>query len=215
MKITVLLLIAFALVSGHVLAQNNTMWLTNGKKLTIGDFKIEDDHNGDSVLIFTNHKGKEKHKYIDEVFSVVDVAGNEQVVYHKNDSIGEILNVKQMRSYVEGRYDGKNTKISPLVGITAASVGVLGAVIPNPVLTSGSTKIEMPIGLLVPASHAVIVGGMGTPDKVLKKNFPDRLNDEYYIIGVDQSLRRKRVKQSLLYGLAGFLAGTIVIYSVN
>lgn len=197
------------------MAQQNTLWLTNGKKLTIGDYKIQDDHNGDSVMVFTSDKGKEKERYLDEVFSVIDNNGAERVIYYSNATIGEILTVDQMRSFVNGQYDGKQTKISPLISITAAAAGFGGAFIPNPSIKSGSTSIDIPVGILIPTAHALISGGFSTPDKVLQKNFPNRIDDKYYVMGVDHSLQKKRVKHSLIAGLAGFVAGMIVVVSVN
>lgn len=215
MKKQLSLLTILLIFSIGLFAQNNVMLMTNGKKLTVGDYKIIGDSKGDSLFIFSNAKGKEKEKYLDELFSITDADGKERILYKQNMAIGEILTKDQMKSYVLGRFDGNETKISPLIGISALGIGVGAAFMPNPEINTSNSSIPLPIGVLIPAAHAVIVGSIGTSEKVLENKFPNRINDEYYIMGVDQSLRKKRVRHTLLLGFLGFAATTITIAAVN
>lgn len=211
MKHRSILLLSLIFIAGNIIAQQNSLWLTNGKKLTISDYKIWQEESGDSVFNYTSSKGKDKQVYLDEVFSIIDNTGNENVIYHSNIAIGEVLTVEQMRSYVNGRYDGSQTKVSPWVAVSAGVLGVGSAFIPSPSIKSA----DIPVGVIIPFAHATVVGAFATPDKVLNKKFPEKINDEFYIMGVDQSLRKKRIRNSLIAGVAGFIAGTIVVYSVN
>ena len=76
----------------------NTMLLKNGKKITIGEYKVSEN----SFLAYKNQKGKLKSIEIEDIFSIIDKSGAEKVFYKADSTDNESFSLEQMRFFIHG-----------------------------------------------------------------------------------------------------------------
>jgi hypothetical protein len=183
----------------------------NGKKVTISDYEIDSTDIYNKRIVYTTYKGKIKSKYLDDVFSIVDENKKETILYRENDVIGEILTQKQMKSFVLGLHDMQHTRISPLVTIGGFVSGLSVAFIPMPQIY----MFYLPVGVLVPVAYVSVIGTTPPNDIKLKERLPDKANDEYYILGYQNGIKKKRIRNSIIGVGVGLLTGFIITTTVN
>lgn len=207
-------LLFFTLFSYITNAQNHTLLLVNGRKIQVDSYTLN-VQDGDSVYHYTTVSGKKRHKFAEKIFSITNSNGKEQIIYRQDDEMDNPFSVEQMKSYVVGRFEGRQMKISPFVGIGSFAIGFGSAFIPIPALSISGNSFSLPLGMLVPVANVVAMGNVNTPEKVLAKKNKSNNNEEYYLTGVEESLKKKRIKHSLIGGLLGVIAGTITIVTIQ
>ena len=214
-SISIFTVIILQLVALSSVAQESTLLLRNGKKLTINSYVVDtaDYYNG--KISYVTLKGKEKNKYLEDVFSVVDKDGSETILYKPNAELGEILTPAQMKEYTSGIGDARIDKISPLIGIGAVASGLAGAFVPQPQIKMGDSQMGIPIGILVPIAYTATIGETTPKDNKLKQQLPDKANNVHYLMGYQEGVKRKRIKHSLIGASIGFVTGFIIATSVN
>lgn len=215
------LLLSFALFTCIVVySQHSTLLFRNGKKVLISDFKADADYY-EGKLTFTNLEGNSKTKYLENVFSVTSSNGNETIFYKPNEEFGETLSATQMKQYTLGMGDGTRYGYSPLVTMGGVVVGGLSGLLVN---YSGAVMLgddAVPVKALF---GAVFVGGfamsvlypglvqLAVPSaEELEKAIGD--NDEYFLMGYQDKIKKKRLTNSILSTGVGFLCGAFV-YSI-
>lgn len=204
----------FILASILTTAQNYTFLLVNGKKIQVDSYTLT-VQEGDSVFNYITLNGKKRHKFAEKIFSISHSNGQENVIYRPNAEIDNTFTIEQMKSYVNGRFEGRQMKTSPLVGISAFAIGFGSAFLPIPALSISGNSFSLPLGMLVPVANMVIMGNVDTPEKVLAKKNKTNNSEEYYLIGVEESLKKKRIKHSLIGGVLGLVAGVITVIAVH
>lgn len=211
--INILTILLFAFFSGN--AQQSDLWLRNGKKITISSYTLDSLDYYDGKITYTTIKGKEKSKYLEDIFSIIKQDGSENILYEQNMDLGEILTPVEMKSYVLGLHDMRNTKISPLVGIGGFASGFIVAITPTPEIKFGDSSVPIPLGVFVPITYTAIMGATPPNGDKLKQKFPEKANDDNYILGYQTGIRKKRIKHSLIGAVIGVAAGFVTVAIVN
>lgn len=209
------LLLVFMGISLSIFAQSDLVFLMKGKKLPISSYQMIDVVNGDTILNLVLENGRNKKFYQDEIFSIIKKDGSEKILYHPDPMNGELLKTAQMKSYVNGIYDARKVKVSPLITVGGIGAGFIGALIPSPEMELGGSSKEMPAGALLPITYSILAGSIDSPGSKLKKTFPDKFTDEYYIMGCNETLRKKRFRNSIIGSIIGFTAGAILLSTTN
>lgn len=214
MKFSLLIIITFFL-SASINAQVSTLLLRNGKKLLVSDYKVDAEDYYEGKISYVNAKGKNKDKYLDEVFSITDASGNENVLYKPNEELGEVLTIGQMKNFVVGMGDARTFTISPMVMFGGMVSGFGGTIIPQVKVNAGGNSMGIPLGILVPATYVGIMGAT-TPDaETLQSKLPDMADNEYYLMGYQEGVQKKRFKHSIIGAAIGVVGGIVFISAVN
>jgi hypothetical protein len=169
----------------------NIIWQTDGKKMQVNEFRIE---NPDYIL-YKNLKNKLKSIEITEVFAVIDSAGNETLIYKSDTSYKDAFTISEMRSFVQGQNDAIEKYKAPWTTIGGIAVSGAAAVIVNPVY-------------LIAVSGAYCTGVGVIPVREKKLNIPaEFLNNEPYILGYKKASKHKRIKNSIIGSAIGLAIG--------
>ena len=176
------------------------VWFLNGDKMTLNDCKINED---DWLITYYNKKQKEKIIDLDYVFSITDSLGKEKVYYIPVifDETEDTFSVAQMRSFVEGEYDGTMEHKARLSLAGGFIVGGVTGVLLYPNLLFWSPAF--------PAGAAVISGITSPSKKKIIKLHPERAEDKHYMYGYQESAKHKRAVASIKGGAVGLLLGII------
>ncbi len=184
----IFLIINLLLVSVVTYAQQSYLLLNNGKRINISDYHITT--GGDSLIKYTNLKGKVHEHYLEDVFSVTNKKNQKTIFYRPNTEIDDTLTIKQMENYVTGINFGRSIKISKWVGLGSFALGFGSAFIPNPSIKG----VYIPLNMTIPVANIIIMNNIKTPKKIFARkttNMPN--NNKYYIMGVEDSFRRNNV----------------------
>jgi len=193
-----LLFISFTFFSS--LMAQDTIFLMNGK--LIQDIKLIESNNVRLVPYMKN--SKIKTVLWDDVFSVIK-DGEKTVLYQTDTSGGNFLTEKGMWMYVQGMQHARRVYSTPLATMGGVAVGFGGAL------------ISYYYGLPIPAVYAVLKS-TASP-KIRKRELVDPylLYDEHFVQGYKNHARSKKVRNSILGGLAGFASGVVfvLVYANN
>ena len=174
----------------------NTMLLTSGKKITIGEYKVSES----SFLAYKNQKEKLKSIVIEDVFSIIDKSGAETIFYKSDTTNNESFSVDQMRFFVNGENDAINNYKSPWTTVGGIVIGA-GSVISVPL--AGLNSLYTPI---FPTAYVSSVGLIKVKTKKLGiKN--QYLENKHYVLGFEKAAKQKRIKNSLFGSGIGIAVG--------
>ena len=215
----VLLVTVFLIIMQFIffdtVAQVSTLLLRNGKKVAITNYSLDTANYYDGKITFTNLDGKVKSKYKEDVFSIVDNADSETILYAQNVEMGEILTPEQMKQYVSGIGDSRKSRVSPLVMIGGFVSGFAGAFVPQPEIEFTSGSMPVHLGVLVPAAYIGVMGSITPNANQLTRNYSVNATTEHYLMGYQEGVKKKRLTNSIIGAGAGFIAGIIVVSVVN
>lgn len=178
----------------------NTMLLVNGKKIEIGEFKVDDS----LFLAYRSKKGKIKSVDLRDIFSVREKKGNETIFYAPDNTDTESFTINQMRDFVNGAYDARTNYKTPWVTTGGFIVG------------GGSAVAVTAVGLnslLVPIFPALYSGGVGIIKvKKDKLNVPDNLKkNDYYMEGYTRVANHKRINNAIIGSGIGMALGIVAV----
>ena len=199
-KTLYLVFVLFALA--NIAKSQNTMLLVTGKKLNIGDFKL----NKSDYISYKNQKGKIKSIARQDVFSIRSSNDKETLVYSPDLSDTAAFTIDQMRDYVAGAYDARTNYKTPwLTGsgfiLGGGSVGLTAA---------GMSALLVPV---IPVTYSAGVGIFKMKKDKLK--LPDNFkNNDYYTEGYLYRVNRKRANHAILGTIIGMAAGTIAVITL-
>lgn len=199
------IVIIFLFISLFAKSQN-TVWFLNGDKMQIGTYSVD---TSEYTISYKNKRDKVKFIDIDNVFSLTDSTGREQVFYIpvRVEEDSDTFSVEQMRSFVQGEYDADNEHKARLAFASGIIAGVGGTVI-----FSGGLIFYSP---LFPLTNAVVVGVTKPRVSKVIQLHPERKSDEHYIRGYRVSAGGKRTNSAIKGGLIGLgigiLAGIIYV----
>ncbi len=204
MKRSLFLLINIIFIG--ILSENfaqNSLWLINGKKLTIGNYEIIQNEE-ESILKYRTEKGKSKKYELLDVFSVTNPEGKE-TTFHKEDLFeGISITEKQLRFFVEGQYDARMDYTDKFAFISSFPVGFVSIFYPP------FSKI-----FFFPVYSSIYIGVLGItgPDfeQILNEK-PINEVDKYYIIGYREAAKKKRIKNGILGAGAGVISAIAVSF---
>lgn len=191
MKRIILILVLCTLCPKFGLMAQNYFWLTNGKKMKIGEFKIE---NAD-IISYQNLKGKSKSIQAFDIFSIIDSKGTEQIIYSPDTSYQGVFSVNEMRSFVQGQFDADQKYKSPWTTVGGVVIAGASSVVINPILV-----------ILVSTGYCSTIGLTKPGDK--KLNIPSEfINNEHYKLGYKKAVKHKRIKNAIIGSGIGLIVG--------
>ena len=203
MKYLISLLSIFLII--NVSPAQNTVWLLNGKKITISNYNInkyEDTHN----LVYQNAKGKERQIDVDDIFSVTDKSGVENVYYKKDTLLGNYFTIPQMKDYVKGEFDAHKNYKAPLFTVLGFVAGGTSAILPLD---------KMFYAPLIPGAATTIIGSTKASGEKIKSKYPNYANNNYYLLGYKESAKRKRINNALKGSAVGMVTGIIIAFIIG
>lgn len=192
----------------HSNAQHELMFL-NGKKIIVGEYQISRDFNGDSIISY-HYKNRFKEKYIDEVFSVIDKNNTEFILYKKDDSKGFELEVNEMKSFVWGSYEARENYKNPLPFIGGFAFGAVSSAFApfnNSILIADFNVTLIPVLPILQTTGTSVVSNFTPSDNKIDIKYPEYIEDQYFKDGYRSAAKSKRVRNSLIGGITGVLAG--------
>lgn len=177
--------------SPFVLFGQNTLWLNNGKKITIVEYKI----NNNDLIVYKNLKNKSKAVSVLDVYSITENNGAEHIIYVPDTSYEGAFNILEMKNFVQGQYDADLKFKSPLTTIGGIAVAGVSSVVINPVYV-----------FLVSGAYCSTIGLSKTSKKKLA--IPEEYaKNEHYILGFKRVARHKRIKNSIVGSTIGLAVG--------
>jgi hypothetical protein len=197
-KLSYILAVFIILIHINTLSQNY-IWLTNGKKVQIGNYKIENP----GLISYQNLKGKTKTISSFDVFSINQTGGKELVIYSPDTSYTDVFRVNEMRSFVQGQFDASIHFKSPWTSIGGIAIAGVSTVVIYPMYW-----------ILLSAGYCSIIG-LSNP-KERKLNIPMEFADnEFYILGYKKEVKHKRIKNAIIGSGIGLLVGFGTYYIVK
>ncbi len=199
MKIVKFLVSFILVLAAFFVKAQNTLWLTNGKKIEIGEYKFANK----DFITYKSLKNKSKSIETYEVFSLIENNGNEIVVYKQDTTYQGAFSILEMRAFVQGQTDANKNFKSPL--ITAGGIVLAGAssVVINPVFI-----------ILVSGAYCTTIGLTKTSEK--KLTIPlEYKNNEHYLLGYKKECKHKRIKSAILGSGIGLVVGFTTFALIN
>lgn len=207
------LLLCFA--STIVYSQTSTLWLLNGKKINVNKIQLL-TNDGEYILQYNTLKGNDKYVDINDVYSYTKPDSAEVILYKYNIELGNDLEVGQMHSFLTGKADFKDKYKANwfLVGgvVTGASIGFIPSVQIGNIPSGGVT---IPLSPLVPLAYIVFAGNSTMSINKIKQKYPDLNTDEYYLLGCQDEIQKKRFKKSAIGAGIGIVAGLVTSFIIN
>jgi hypothetical protein len=208
--------LGFLLLCFFAKAQNDTLWLMNGKKVVVHNYQLLNDTDDPLIQTISYElvNGKKKTIYTDEVFSVLKKDKSESVFYKPQPEIGETLQVAEMKQFVTGLNDAENDKVNDLLLAGGFAAGLIGALTPQVHIGSGQSGGSIPLGILVPISYVSITGYFIPGKKYLNAASLPKQND-FYEMGLSEGYKRKSIKKNVLATCIGFFSGMLMVNAMN
>lgn len=198
------LMTIFLLAAGNATAQDTIMFMS-GKRLSVSNAEVTTSKKGDTVIVY-QFKNKQKRASVSKIFSVTTVRG-EQLFY--TQEYEEDMTVSQMRNFLNGLADFRQGfSWGAFAGGVASVAGA--AAVPS-IEIKGNVSGSIPVGVVVPFAYLGIISNTGKTLANLKRQKPDMSEDEYYILGAQAAIGRKRFRS----GALGVLAGGVVWMTVS
>ncbi|MCC7232256.1 MAG: hypothetical protein IT242_04885 [Bacteroidia bacterium] len=188
-----LLIILFSVLI-HTGNAQDTLVLINGKTLIVKSVELKDY----TIAYRTLNSQKSRLRTMDpeRVYSIKYHDGTEKVIYVRDTLDPVDFTAEQMRWFITGEQDADryfknhlNTGIAFAFGFGSA----LGAF----------------YGLLGPPLYSTVVGSFSPNMKKQKVSDPAYLQISEYKEGYERKARDRKIRNSLLGGLAGFAAGIV------
>jgi hypothetical protein len=201
--------------ANNLKGQQQTLWLMNGKKVAVQNYRLDSSDRHNQKVFHINSKGKEKDLFADEVFSFTGTDSKEVVIYHPQPELGETFSIIEMRDFLVGLNDAKKHNVSPWLIIGGVASGLVGAFVPSPEVELGESFMPIPVGILIPTAYVGLSGVLSPNAEKLKSKTPNPNPTDTYLMGYQEGVKKKIIRNSLLSAGVGFLAGFIVVLAVN
>jgi len=183
----------------------NSVWLLNGKKLTIGNYELIQNEE-DALIKYHNQKGKEKKLELLDIYSITSDSGDE-TIFHKEDYfVGAKVSEKELGFFVEGQYDARMNYKDNFALISSFPIGFVSIFYPP-----FSKVFFFPV---YPSAYVGILGLTGPQFEQIMNEKPAEEVNKYYILGYKEAAKRKRIKNGIVGAGAGVLAGVAVAFLI-
>ncbi|MCX6291242.1 MAG: hypothetical protein NT126_05710 [Bacteroidetes bacterium] len=187
---TSLLLLLIFLFTSYSKAQD-TIVLLSGKTIVASSIEY-----GGYAISYKGMKAGSRMKRIgsENIFSIIHPDGSERIMYQP-DSIDETdFNVEQMRMFIRGEQDAMKYYKNNLNKAVAFFCG-------------GGSSLFAIYGLVGPAIYSTASGSFSPDISKQKVSDPLWLHADEYREGYERKIRDKKIRNSILYGFAGFAVG--------
>jgi len=194
-----LLSIVLILICSSALSAQNTIWLTNGKKKEIREYKLDNKE----FVIYKNKKGKFKSIEKFDVYSIIEQSNKEVVVYQTDSIDKEAFTLLEMRAYVQGQYDAHQNFKSPFTTVGGVGIAAASSLFINPLYTP-----------IISGVYCGVIGATKTSEK--KIIIPQEYhNSDHYLLGYKKATKRKRIRNAIIGSAVGLAAGFTTFVIVN
>lgn len=196
MKVLSGLLLLFLLSLVPARAQD-TLLLINGHKMVVKSVDLKD------YTIAYRTLEKNRLRTIDpyRVFSIVYADGTERVIYQR-DSLDPVdFSVEQMRMFIRGEQDADKYYHNTPNKVAAFLIG-------------GGASYFTIYGLIIPPLYATVVGSFSPRIEKYRTDI-NLLNVSEYREGYERKARDRKIRNALISGMAGFVAGFVVLNIAN
>jgi hypothetical protein len=181
----------FAIMQVINLYAQDSIVLYNGKSIS---GKVSDNKNLTYISYQFQKKNKLKTKllYKEQIFAIYYLDSLSDVLYVPRPDEEMSFSVDQMQSFISGENLARNYYHPRWATVCGAASGVAG-------IGLGF------FGMLIPPAYIAVASS--TPVKPLKKKYfpPEKVDDEFYIEGFKQEAKRKKLVNSVVGGVAGFI----------
>lgn len=173
------------------LAQDRII-LINGNVLEVKNVELKDN------IVSFQCLNKEKRKKIhpDRVFSVQYENGTERVVFVTDPLDPNDFKPEEMRMFIKGEQDAKLYYHNTGNKIVSAAIG------------AGAGLLTI-YGLVVPPLYSTVVGSFSPNVRKHNVSDPSMRDNLIYREGYERICRDRKIRNSLMYGFAGFAVGFI------
>lgn len=196
MRLFLLPLIFVIFCSTTVRAQD-TLVLINGKTIPVKSVDLKD-----YTIAYRKMDPHSKLKTIDpeRVFSIKYRDGSERIIYVCDTLDPVDFKTEEMRMFVKGEQEAslyyKNNTNKGVAFVVGAGAGLLGF-----------------YGIAVPPLYGTIVGSFSPNMEHQVVSDPQLLKINAYREGYERKVRDRKIRNALISGLIGFVAGTVT-YSI-
>ena len=173
----------------------DTIVLINGKSIPVKSSDLKD-----YSIFYRKPTPNTKLKTIDpeRVFSIRYKDGNERVIYYSDTLDPVDFKPEEMRMFIKGEQDAdkyyKNNFNKGTAFVLGAGGGLLGF-----------------YGLAVPPLYATIVGAFSPKMEKQKVSDPALLQNNIYREGYEKKARDRKIRNAMIGGLIGFVAGSVTL----
>ncbi|MCK9208013.1 MAG: hypothetical protein M0P66_12950 [Salinivirgaceae bacterium] len=197
------------------LGQLKTLWLMNGKKIQVQSFYIDSSTQENPTFVFIKQNGRVKDIYADEVFSIIDQDLTETILYRPRPELGDILSQTEMKQFVTGLSDARKLHISPMYTFGGYTAGLAGALVPQSTVHIGENSTALPAGALIPIAYSGFIGMLSPSAAQLQKQIDQPNPSEFYLMGLEEGVKKRVVRQGILGAGIGFVSGFIILFLAN
>lgn len=203
----IILNICIVFLSLNVFSQIN-LSLLNGQQKTLDSYIFKSDNGVEYIeFTFTKPNGKVKTAYVDcETVYSLNIDGKDSVFYLPMDS--EEFSIHEMAKVVNARQLAITDYNPWLASLSGLLVGSASMFIP----------IDPFSRLLIPVGYVLGMAFVKPSKSYVKNNYPQAIDDEWFIYGYQNAGRKKIFKNTLIGTLGGvFVSGVIVgsLYLIN
>lgn len=195
----ILTLAIFGLSISYSHAQLDTIVFLSGRQIPVKSVEVNSGY-----LSYRPFEGKDRLRKVDNyrLFGIRFANGTEQVIYQEDPYDSLDFSVEQMRFFIRGEQDADrffkgraNIAASFVFGAAASYLTIYG--------------------LVVPPLYSTVVGAFSPNVQKSPVSDPALRDVPEYVEGYQRKVRDKKIRNSLLAGLAGFASGFIVLTLVK
>lgn len=148
--------------------------------------------------------GRIKRIELNELYSIADSGGKEEIFYRTDSSTGNYYSGKEMQDYMTGQQNAFSG-----YGWMANSIATVGFA------TGFGGAVSSPFGILSVGIYPAIISLMPVPHVRNSKSRMKCSKTPPYKLGYRTNARKMAVRRSFFAATAGFILGTIYHTSIN
>jgi len=172
----------------------DTIIIVNGKRIVTKEYSID---KFNKEFNYINKRGKEKSIFLDNIFSIIDSTGTENLIYKPADNNLYKYSIEEMRDFIQGAYDASKYYKSPLSTFYGFIAG-----------TGSTVLMYNPVYAIFPSGGVcVIISLPNTSKKKVNKKYPHYADNDFYYSGYNQEAKNKRFTNSIKGAGVGVLTG--------
>jgi len=200
MKIVAFILIVFISTASFGQVELNTMLLMNGKKVRVQNYSCIMEQT--RKVIYTDSAGNHFKTNPDNIFSVTDNTGCENMFYVPDSAKEGNVSTENMRFYVLGQHDALNINREGFIWAGGFGLGTVAPVF---------------LGFYGPLASALYITGVGIypVDNIEVKSNSPFAKDDFYVEGYRSKIQEKRMKKSLTSSGIGLVLGFIIYFAAK
>ncbi len=169
----------------------DTIWLMSGEKRVVHDYHLFEEQE---YFVFHNNKGKKRGIAQEDIFSIVEQGGQEQVLYNPG-MFDESVSIEKMRFFIQGEYAARNNFNPKFATISGFLIGAAAPFI---------FYENVGYSPLIPIFYSIGLGRtMPNTPRFVSSHLAGK-PDDFYLLGYTEVIRRKRTIRALKAGGVGF-----------